>query len=357
MRAALAAATGDDDRRRPRRRPSAGDGRARRRPASTRSRRRRRGDRRRAGDRHDQGVRGRARRAHARPLAAVGGPDARRSSAAPPCERALDQDRRGVGAATDDASLVEAMGGTVRVVPAPPREPQGHDRARPARGRDAAARALSAAALARALGLWRAGPVAGHGLRLRRLRLRGVSRATRSRIVFARPGSIAVLRSVSATPSRPQLLWRAGTPVLSARVSRRRGLPPRWRANGCARVSSTPSYAGRSARSTWFHAEAQAPAGPAIAAELHGRHHSWCRCRRVLPSGGSRGTRDDGRASRPSAESHGTLVSELCGRCSCVRSSDRGDARCGGMEEGRTTAGRVRRCAPWSWRRISKERR
>jgi hypothetical protein len=26
------------------------------------------------------------------------------------------------------------------------------------------------------------------------------------------------------------------------------------------------------------------------------------------------------------------------------------------MEEGRTTAGRVRRCAPWSWRRIAKKR-
>ena len=38
---------------------------------------------------------------------------------------------------------------------------------------------------------WRAGPVAGHGLRLRKLRLRGVSRATRPNTVFARPGSTA----------------------------------------------------------------------------------------------------------------------------------------------------------------------
>jgi 2-C-methyl-D-erythritol 4-phosphate cytidylyltransferase len=34
-------------------------------------------------------------------------------------QRALDQDHEAIGAATDDASLVEAMGGTVHVVPAP----------------------------------------------------------------------------------------------------------------------------------------------------------------------------------------------------------------------------------------------
>ena len=34
-------------------------------------------------------------------------------------QRALDQDDEAIGAATDDASLVEAMGGTVHVVPAP----------------------------------------------------------------------------------------------------------------------------------------------------------------------------------------------------------------------------------------------
>ena len=79
----------------------------------------RRGDRRRAGDRHDQGVRGRARRAHARPLAPVGGPDA---PGLPPRRAASARSTRpttAIGAATDDASLVEAMGGTVRVVPAP----------------------------------------------------------------------------------------------------------------------------------------------------------------------------------------------------------------------------------------------
>ena len=38
------------------------------------------------------------------------------------------------------------------------------------------------------MGHWRAGPVAGHGLRLRRLRLRSVSRATRPNTVLARPG-------------------------------------------------------------------------------------------------------------------------------------------------------------------------
>jgi 2-C-methyl-D-erythritol 4-phosphate cytidylyltransferase len=35
-------------------------------------------------------------------------------------ERALAQDDRAVAAATDDAALVEALGGTVRIVPAPP---------------------------------------------------------------------------------------------------------------------------------------------------------------------------------------------------------------------------------------------
>ena len=34
-------------------------------------------------------------------------------------QRALDQGDDAIGAATDDASLVEATGGTVRVVPAP----------------------------------------------------------------------------------------------------------------------------------------------------------------------------------------------------------------------------------------------
>jgi hypothetical protein len=64
--------------------------------------------------------------------------------------------------------------------------------------------------------LWRAGPVAGHGLRLRRLRLRGVSRATRSSIVFARPVPSLCSRSRASTPSRPQLLWCAVAAVRSA---------------------------------------------------------------------------------------------------------------------------------------------
>ena len=45
--------------------------------------------------------------------------------------RALDVDDAALAAATDDASLVEAAGGTVRVVEAPAGEPQGHDRGRP----------------------------------------------------------------------------------------------------------------------------------------------------------------------------------------------------------------------------------
>ena len=81
----------------------------------------------------------------------------------------------------------------------------------------------------RALGLWRAGPVAGHGLRLRRLRLRGVSRATRSRIVFARPGAIAVLRSASVYS------FAAAAPVVRryARALRPRIAPP-WSASALA---------------------------------------------------------------------------------------------------------------------------
>ena len=80
-----------------------------------------------------------------------------------------------------------------------------------------------------ALGLWRAGPVAGHGLRLRRLRLRGVSRATRPRIVFARPGAIAVLRSVSVYS------FAAAAPVVRryARALRPRIAPP-WSASALA---------------------------------------------------------------------------------------------------------------------------
>jgi hypothetical protein len=98
-------------------------------------------------------------------------------------------------------------------------------------------RPLTCAGASRAIGLWRAGPVAGHGLRLRRRRLRGVSRATCSRIVFARQGASAgVAVRGRLRPSRPQLLRRFGAPVLSAGVSRHRGLPPRWRADVRARI-------------------------------------------------------------------------------------------------------------------------
>ena len=109
----------------------------------------------------------------------------------------------------------------------------------------------------RALGLWRAGPVAGHGLRLRRLRLRGVSRATRSRIVFARPGAIAVLRSASVYS------FAAAAPVVRryARALRPRIAPP-WSASALAsqRVRphlSTAHAVGR--RGDWrFYGEAVA---------------------------------------------------------------------------------------------------
>ena len=104
------------------------------------------------------------------------------------------------------------------------------------------------AGFARARGRrWRAGPVAGHGLRLRRLRLRGVSRATRPNTVFAQPGSTArVAVRERLLPSRPQLLRRArcasalrrsvaptvvclrvGEPTLRWGRSRRNGTPRR----------------------------------------------------------------------------------------------------------------------------------
>ena len=77
---------------------------------------------------------GRSRGAHPGPRGAVGDPDAagvpRRRAA-----RALDASPDVLAGATDDASLVEAAGGTVRVVEAAGREPQGHHRAGPADGR------------------------------------------------------------------------------------------------------------------------------------------------------------------------------------------------------------------------------
>ena len=51
----------------------------------------------------------------------------------------------------------------------------------------------------------------------------------------------------ASTPSRPQLLRRAGAPVLSAGVSRHRGRPPRWRANGALVPPRTADGHGRDA--------------------------------------------------------------------------------------------------------------
>ena len=66
-----------------------------------------------------------------------------------------------------------------------------------------------------AMNSWRTGPVAGHGLRLRKLRLRGVSRATRPNTVLARPGSTAgVAVRERLLPSRPQLLRGSARPAL-----------------------------------------------------------------------------------------------------------------------------------------------
>ncbi|MGZ6576268.1 MAG: hypothetical protein ACXVHX_35260, partial [Solirubrobacteraceae bacterium] len=60
-----------------------------------------------------------------------------------------------------------------------------------------------------------------------------VSAATRPGAVFAQPGSVVrVAVRERLQPSRPQFLRRVGAPVLSAGVSRDRGMPPRWRANG-----------------------------------------------------------------------------------------------------------------------------
>ena len=99
--------------------PAAGDaraGRGLRGRADGRGRR----DRGRAGHRHGQGgLPRRHRAAHARPLAPVGGPDAPGVPGGA-LRRALDVDDAALAAATDDASLVEAAGGTVRLVEAPP---------------------------------------------------------------------------------------------------------------------------------------------------------------------------------------------------------------------------------------------
>ena len=106
---------------------------------------------------------------------------------------------------------------------------------------------------------WRAGPVGGHGLRLRKLRLRGVSRATRSSIVLARPGAIAVLASVSVysfaaaapvvRPVRPcsppayraaVVCLRVGEPTGSLVVSSHDDTPPLDATARDHRCASTP---------------------------------------------------------------------------------------------------------------------
>ena len=113
-----------------------------------------------------------------------------------------------------------------------------------------------------ALGRWRAGPVAGHGLRLRRLRLRGVSRATRPNTVFARPGSTVHV----AVRERDCLRGRSscaglGASALSAGVS-----PPLWSASASAshRVRSrSPRKPTRHRRTPRLATTAAPPIRPA----------------------------------------------------------------------------------------------
>jgi hypothetical protein len=64
-----------------------------------------------------------------------------------------------------------------------------------------------------------------------------VSAATRPSRVFAGCAPSLGHGPRASTPSGPQLLRQVGAAVLSAGVSRHRGLPPHWRANGCAGVS------------------------------------------------------------------------------------------------------------------------
>jgi hypothetical protein len=82
----------------------------------------------------------------------------------------------------------------------------------------------------RALGLWRAGPVAGHGLRLRRLRLRGVSRATRPNCRLCPAGHHRPCRGPRASTA-----FAAAAPVVRryARALRPRIAPP-WSASALA---------------------------------------------------------------------------------------------------------------------------
>src|SRR3954454_660837 len=76
-------------------------------------------------------------------------------------------------------------------------------------------------------------------LRLRRLRTRTCTPPPAR--AASLPGRAPAPRRgpCAFTPLRPQLLHRVRALTPSAGVSRDRGLPPRWRANGCARVSST----------------------------------------------------------------------------------------------------------------------
>jgi hypothetical protein len=91
----------------------------------------------------------------------------------------------------------------------------------------------------RADGWWRAGPVAGHGLRLRKLRLTPCpAPPARGPSLPGRAPSL-VLRSASVTSSHRQLLRRIRARRPPTERRRGCGLPPRPRANGCARVSST----------------------------------------------------------------------------------------------------------------------
>jgi hypothetical protein len=89
-----------------------------------------------------------------------------------------------------------------------------------------------------------------------------VSAATHPSTVFAREGTTArVAVRDRLLPPRRQLLRRVSAPLLSAGVSRDRGLPPRWRANGA--LASPRNGKGRS----W----ALRVAGRAVAASAPGR--------------------------------------------------------------------------------------
>ena len=160
-----------------------------------------------------------------------------------------------------------------------PRQAVGQARAdRRDRARGLGLAAVSAFGFCAARGRrWRAGPVAGHGLRLRKLRLRGVSRATRPNTVFARPGSTAGVavrerdclrdRSSCARPVCPALrpsdaaavvCLRIGEPPGSLAVSSHDDPPPldaTARDHRCAsQPTPTPAFTRRQARVISFAA-------------------------------------------------------------------------------------------------------